>query len=234
VAKGGRPVNTPCPVYENPSKIPLSLLGGYALIARNADDTKKKKWIMREQTNNTPAESSKPIVGTSCSTPAPVGVTIKTTIERGDAYSAPEIYNVEITLLEIVRGHEAWERVKTQSSPNEPPKAGFEYVLVRIRFAYFRRGRGMGGEAYHLTEGQFAALSLDGKVEYEIPSILSQPQPALIDYTFSPGESREGWILVQVPKDDKKPLLIFKRQNVGGVHGVWGHIWFRLYEEHCR
>jgi len=175
------------------------------------------------------AMDSKPILGTSYSSPAPVGVTIKTTIERGEAYSAPEIYNVEITLLEIVRGDEAWERIKVQGSRNEPLKAGFEFVLVHIRFGYFRRSRGMGGEVYRLTKGQFAAVSPDGKIEYEIPAVLSQPQPQLIGSTVSPGESRDGWILLQVPKDEKKPLLIFKRQNIEGVHGVWGHIWFQLY-----
>jgi hypothetical protein len=177
--------------------------------------------------------SSNPILGTSPSHPAPVGVTIKTTIERGEAYSAPEIYNVEITLLEIIRGDEAKERIKVQSPLNEPPKAGFEFVLAHIRVGYFRRNRGMGGEVYRLTKGQFAALSSDGKTEYQIPAVLSQPQPQLIDSIFSPGESRDGWILLQVPKDDKNPLLIFKRQNIEGVHGVWGYIWFQLYPTLC-
>jgi hypothetical protein len=172
---------------------------------------------------------SRPILGTSYSSPAPVGETVKTTIERGEAYAAPEIYNVEITLLEIVRGDEAWNRIKGQGSLNEPPKAGFEFVLVLVRFGYFRRSRGMGGETYRLTKGQLVAVSPDGKTEYEIPTVLSRPQPQLIGSTILPGESREGWILLQVPKDDKKPLLIFKRQNIEGVHGVWGPIWFQLY-----
>ena len=179
------------------------------------------------------AMDSKPIIGTSQSGPAPVGLTIKTTIERGDAYSAPEIYNVEITLMEIIRGDEAWERIKGQSSLNEPPKAGFEFILGHIKFGYFRRRRDTGGEVYRLTEGQFLAVSPDGKTEYEIPSVSSQPQPQLIDWVFSPGESRDGWILLQVARDDEKPLLIFKRQNVEGVHGIWGHIWFQLYPTPC-
>jgi hypothetical protein len=177
--------------------------------------------------------SSNPILGTSPSHPAPVGVTIKTTIERGEAYSAPEIYNVEITLLEIMRSDEAWERIKGQNPLNEPPKATFEFVLAYIRFGYFRRSRGAGGEVYRLTKDQFAAVSPDGKTEHEIPTVLSQPQPQLIGSTLSPGESRDGWILLQVPEDDKKPLLIFKRQNIEGVHGVWGYIWFQLYPIPC-
>jgi hypothetical protein len=168
-------------------------------------------------------------MGTSHRNPAPVGVTIKTTIERGEAYSSPEIYNVEIALLEIVRGHEAWERIKSQNSLIESPEAGSEYILARVRFGYFRRRRGTGGEVYQLTEGQFAAVSPDGKIEYKIPSVSSRFQPQLIDCTLSPGESRDGWILLQVPEDETKPLLAFKRQNVEGVHGIWGSVWFQLY-----
>lgn len=182
---------------------------------------------MTEQTNHSPAEDPSTALGSSYRSPAPIGVAIKTTIERGDAYSAPEIYDVEITLMEIVRGKEAWERIRAQGVPDEPPKASFEYVLARINFGYYRRGRVVGGEVYKLTEGQFAAVSPDGKTEYEIPSLL--PQPQLIDCTFSPGESRDGWILLQVLEGDNKPLLVFKRQNVEGVHGIWRYVWFQIY-----
>jgi hypothetical protein len=182
-----------------------------------------------EMEEQIPSRNLSLLLGRGKDYPAPVGVTIKTTIERGEAYAAPEIYNVEITLLEIIKGDEAQKRIKVQGSLNEPPKAAFEFVLVHIRLGYFRRSKGMGGEVYRLTEGQFAAVSPDGKTEYGIPAVLSQPQPQLIDSIFSPGESRDGWILLQVPKNDKKPLLIFKRQNIEGVHGVWGHIWFQLY-----
>ena len=166
--------------------------------------------------------------GTSHLSPVPLGVSIKTRIERGMG-NAPESYNVELTILEFVRGEEAWERVEAQGVSDEPPKVGFEYILARMKVGYFRRGRGFGDEAYEVTEGQFAAVSADSKTEFEIPSVLQQPQPQLIDGIFYPGESREGWILLQVPKHDKKPLLIFKRENVEGVYWVWGYVWFQLY-----
>lgn len=184
---------------------------------------------MREPTNHASVENSNLIPGSSYSCPAPLGMTVRTTIERGDAYSAPEIYDVEITLLEIVRGKEAWERIKAQGVAGDLLKSGYEYILARIKLGYFRKGRAAGGEVYKLVEGQFAAVSPDGQTEYDIPSGLPQPHPQLIDGTLSPGESREGWILLQVPKDEKKPRLIFKRQNVEGVHEIWGHVWFQLY-----
>ena len=109
-------------------------------------------------------------------------------------------------------------------------KDGFEYILARIRLGYFSRARGgLDNELYKLTEGQFVAVSSSGKTEYEVPPVLRQPQPALVDVTFNPGDSHEGWILLQVPKEERKPLLIFKRQHVEGAYGIWGYVWFKLY-----
>ncbi len=167
--------------------------------------------------------------GSSSGCPAPVGVTVKTTIERGDAYLSPEIYNVEITLLEVVRGKKARERINSQDVSDQPPQTGFDYVLALVRFGYYQRGRRQGSEAYRLTEGQFAAVSADGKQEYELPSISQQPQPSLIGRLFNPGETHEGWILLQVPKGEKEPRLVFKRKHTEGMYGIWGYVWFQLY-----
>ncbi|MFC1533129.1 hypothetical protein ACFL7M_07185 [Thermodesulfobacteriota bacterium] len=183
---------------------------------------------MTERSGPDPIENPNPAPGSSNRSPAPVGVKVKTTIERGDAYMAPKLYNVEITLEEIVRGDEAREHIKAQGVSDKPPKAGFEYILTRIQFGYFRKARGLADETYRLTEGQFAAVSTDGRTEYEIPSVSQQPQPKLIDWLFHPGESREGWILFQVPKDNMKPLLVFKREHVEGVYGIWRYVWFQL------
>lgn len=167
--------------------------------------------------------------GTSSDNPAPIGVTVKTTVERGDAYMGPRLYNVEITLLEILRGNQAWEQVKSSEVVKEPSKSGFEYILARLKFGFFRRARGLGEDTYKLPDGQFIAASTDGKIEYENPPILKQPHPQLVDWLFKPGDIQEGWVVLQVPEDNKKPLLIFKRQHAEGVYGIWGYVWFQLY-----
>ena len=169
------------------------------------------------------------VPGSSYFNPAPAGVTVKTMIERGDPYAASEFYNLEITLLEFSRGKEAWEQIRAQGALDESPKANFDYILACIRFGYFLKGRGFGNQAHKVTKDQFAAVSADGNTQYEIPTVSRLPEPSLTDRVFSPGESREGWILLQVPKEDKKPLLIFKRDNVDGIYAIWGYIWFQLY-----
>jgi hypothetical protein len=167
-------------------------------------------------------------LGTTPETAAETGVTLKTTIERGDAYLSPQLYNVEITLLQTIRGEAAAERVRSQKISSKPPLTGFDFVLAHIRLGYFRRVRGLEDEVYTLTEGQFMAVSPDGKTEYPLPSVSSQPQPPLIEVTFNPGDTREGWILLQAPAVEKRPLLVFKRQHVEGAYGIWGYVWIRL------
>jgi hypothetical protein len=60
-------------------------------------------------------------------------------------------------------------------------------------------------------------------------NLRQQPQPSLVDRHFEPGEIHEGRILLQVPKEEREPRLIFKRKHVEGMYGIWGYVWFQLY-----
>ena len=173
-------------------------------------------------------ESTDFAIGSSHRNPAPVGTIVKTTVERGDAYFTPRLYELTITLLEVVRGKSARERVNTEGVSDSPPKLGFEYILARINCGYFYKVRGFDDD-YRLAGGQFTTVSADGSIEYEIPTTLQQPQPQLVNWVFHPGESREGWVMLQLPEGEKKPLLVFKRQHVEGIYGRWRYVWFRLY-----
>ena len=58
--------------------------------------------------------------------PAQVGTRLGTVIECGFGYSPHEKYDVKVTLLEVLRGDKASERIKAASASIQPPKAGFE------------------------------------------------------------------------------------------------------------
>jgi hypothetical protein len=105
--------------------------------------------------------------GNSRDRAAPLGITVKTKIERGDRYSAPEIYNLEITVLEVVRGKEAWDRIRGEGSFQDDFQVGFEPCLIRIKFGYFQKGRGFGHDKspYEIPDDAFRALSQDGETE---------------------------------------------------------------------
>jgi hypothetical protein len=175
-------------------------------------------------------QRSSSILGSSRDRPVPIGVTIKTTIEHGDRKPTPERFNLEITLLDAVRGREALDRIKLEGVSDKAPRAGFDYVLAHIRFGYFRKARGpLTPHPYVLEDGTFTAASADGKIEYVPPSVVRQPQQELIGVPFSVGDSREGWIVLEVPEEEKRPLLVFHRGHAASAYEVWGPIWFRLH-----
>ena len=162
--------------------------------------------------------------GSSPFSPASVGVPVVNIIECGEGYTSHELYDAKITLMEVVRGEKAWDLLKKAAATNGPPKAGFEYVLVRIRFEY--SARGLPGNCVHeLKRNEFSALSVSGK-NYETPSVVV-PKPELSGKLRS-GDSLEGWVAFQVAIDDNKPLMVFTADPTGAVqHG--GNIWFQLY-----
>jgi hypothetical protein len=177
--------------------------------------------MMDKQEDVAPGGKNGIITGSSIQKPARPGFTVKTTIERGNAYEMPEIYDLELTVLEIQRGQPVFGKSNTALDPL------YEYISVRLRAGYFRRGRQPGGEVYNLGKNQFAIVAGDGETEYEIPAIFGEGQ--FIYGPLSPGELREGWVVLQVPKQEDRPVLIFKRPNPRGVYEIWGNIWFRLY-----
>jgi len=170
-------------------------------------------------------------LGTGKDRAAEVGTTIKTKIERGDRYSAPEVYNLEISICEVLRGEGALEHLGKKGVSTLVLKAEFELVLVRVRFGFFSKGRGFGHqrEPYKITEDCFAAVSPDGITEYEIPTMKRQPQPALINTPFVPGDVREGWVAFQIPEGEERAFLIFKRDYTENAYGFWGPVWFQLF-----
>lgn len=167
--------------------------------------------------------------GSSPQNPIPLGSTVKNKIERGDPYSSPEIYDVEIAIQELNHGEEARERIKAMGASDKISKSGFKDILALVKFGYFARGRGFAGEPYKIKEGHFVAVSADGKTVYEPPASIPGLQSQLVNSVFKIGESQKCWLHLQVPDNERYPLLIFRRESDEGVYGFWGDIWFKLY-----
>ena len=167
--------------------------------------------------------------GTSRDRPAPVGATVKTKIERGDRYSAPEVYTLELTLLDFIRGGEAKNRVMEERIAG-PADSGFEYALIRVRLGYFSRGRGFRreNEPYVAEPDYFLALASGEKAECPLPVLAKQPEPPIIGVPVAVGETKEGWICLLVGEKDEHPFVAFKREYRENLYGLWGPVWFQL------
>jgi hypothetical protein len=198
-----------------------------SLITAASDPSEEKMTIMRARGL---ARTRTGNQGSSQDNPVPVGVAVRTKIERGDRYSAPEIYDVEITVLESLRGTQALARIQAEGVTTCKPKPGYEYLLVQIRFRYFSKGRGFvhACNPYVIKEDFFNAVSPDGTTYYDLPVLDTQPSPPIIGVAFTPGQSREGWIVLQVPQDVKIPMISFNREYRENTYGIWGPIWFIL------
>ncbi len=156
--------------------------------------------------------------------PAQVGNRLETVIECGFGYSPHEKYDVKVTLLEALRGEKAWERIKAAGTSNQSPKAGFEYVLARVKFEFFAKGA-PGNCVHELRPEEFSAFSADGQ-EYEGAAV-APPGPGL-SAKLNSGDSCEGWLVFQAPLGGNKALLRFVARVGSGVE-QGGQVWFQLY-----
>ena len=150
---------------------------------------------------------------------APIDETVSGTIRvwgtGASEYGEEELYDVKITILEVLHGKEAWERLKSAGTSNKPANDGFKYILAHIRFEYYARGM-PGNKSYTIKEDDFKIYSKDNQA-YEAPTVLP-PKPGLIGRVFRSGDSYEGWVPFLVEKEDKKPLMFFS-----------GGLWFQLF-----
>lgn len=166
-----------------------------------------------------PAETQ----GSSPTAPAPVGATVAGIIECGQGYTSHELYDMKITLLEVVRAEEAWKRIREASDSNKPPASGFDYVLARVKFEYYARGT-PGLCVHQLIPDQFTAYSANGD-DYK-PVAVVPPKPELRKGLKS-GETLEGWLVFSVNQQDKAPLMSYSADTGGAImHG--GGKWFLL------
>ena len=130
-----------------------------------------------------------------------------------------EGYNIKITLLEIIRGAEAWKRIEEENMFNDPSDSGFEYLLAKVKFEYIEGSA--KDTTYRLSGWSFTAVSSEGK-DYDDASVVD-PEPRL-ESTLYEGASHTGWVSFCVEKKDSKPLMTFGREYDGT-----GGVWFKLY-----
>ena len=142
-----------------------------------------------------------------------VGVPLSTIIIFGDQYNGgDELYDVRITVKQVVRGEKAWQAVKGASASNQSAGAGYDYVLARVRFEFSARNM-PEHYSYALDQAQFTAMSGDNK-PYD-PAVLAK---------------QEGWVAFLVPRGDHTPLMVF-REDVGNLSHEGNGSIFKLYYE---
>ena len=170
-----------------------------------------------------PVFSTAQAPGSAPSLAVPVGTPLSGIIECGEGYTSHELYDLKMTLLEVIRGEEAWKRIGEASASNKPAEPGNEFILARVRVEYYARGT--PGLCIHQVEPeQFTAYTAEGE-DYK-PAPVALPKPELRKGMKS-GDILAGWVAFIVAQADKAPLMSYAAHAGGAVqHG--GEKWFLL------
>jgi len=163
--------------------------------------------------------------GSSPSKPASTGKTVAGIVECGEGYTSHELYDIKITLLEVIRGKAAWKRIQAADPSNKPAADNMDYILARVRFEYDARGT-PGLCISPLVPNDFTAYSAQGG-RYQAASVVP-PKPELRKNLKS-GDSFEGWLVFEVASKDAAPLMLYSPETGGAVQHAGGK-WFSLRE----
>ena len=110
------------------------------------------------------------------------------------------VAQVEVRVLEVIRGAQASEWIRSVDRDYEPPEGGMDYVLVRVE----TRFRSASGDPVLVTSGLFSLLGDKGET-YERPNVQT-PFPR-IDAILYPGGVNQGWVALQAAVNDGRLVL---------------------------
>ncbi|AOV09108.1 hypothetical protein [Sporosarcina ureilytica] len=140
-------------------------------------------------------EEKEKAVGTR-SNPLPFGDTI-TVKERiyDDSFNGYDA-SLEITLLETIRGEEAWAIIQKENQFNESAEDGFEYVLIKVKG--FLKDADTDDDSLFFSSFDFDFVSDDG----EVYGMTSAVIPDELQKELYNGGTGEGYIYGQVKVGD--------------------------------
>lgn len=99
----------------------------------------------------------------------------------------------QLTILEAVRGAEAWAMVQEANANNSAAPAGFEYMLIRVRI---RLLEGSGDDLRYVTPA-FLFNLVDGRGA--TPRVTVVPPSPRLGAELFPGGEKEGWLVHLAP-----------------------------------
>jgi len=105
-----------------------------------------------------------------------------------------------MTVLEVITGQEATDRVTVANSFNDPPRDGFTYVLIRVAV------ENTGDHPLRLDTDDFAIVGSSGLVRRFVGAV--PPDPA-VDAVVAPGATHEGWLVLGAPVDETSLALLY-------------------------
>jgi len=127
-----------------------------------------------------------------------------------------EGYRFRIVVQQSVRGAPALTMIQEASPYNDPPKSGYDPLLIYIKVDFLSSP---GDKAYEPTDYDFSLVTPGGQILE--PGWNTPPEPAFSHLpSIFPGASSEGWIYFELPSPEGPPLLVFGL-GYQGEGGLW-------------
>jgi hypothetical protein len=108
--------------------------------------------------------------------------------------------NWEATVLEMVRGEDAWQQLYATNQFNDPAPEGQEYLLLRLRLKI----TGNSNEPYII----YPAVTGDRYIRYSAVAAVT-PEPRLPG-EFTAGQTIEGWLPYLVNQGEGNLILVVR------------------------
>lgn len=122
-----------------------------------------------------------------------------------------------MVLENVTRGDAATKMLDNYSNLPQVPKPGNEFLFAEFKADLVDFTPNAN---YSISNLNFA-VSSNGNFTNATPVILFNPT---IQGGLKKGESREGWVLFEIPAGSKDPVIAYARGSDGS-----GGLWFRAY-----
>ncbi len=104
-----------------------------------------------------------------------------------------------LDVLNVIRGEEAWTRLYAANSLNDPPREGWEYLLLKLSATFTARDR----------KEETLGLRVTGEGAVVYGGFAAVPPEPRLDVNFTRGVPNTGWHAFLIPEDESGLLLIF-------------------------
>lgn len=138
--------------------------------------------------------------------PVPVGTPLDVVVERNDGS-----YETTFTVLEVVRGEEAWLMAQAAHSTNDPPPDGYEYIVALLDVTYHT-----GDGVFDIADFYTATVTNNEVIDHldtrwDAPCCFDQP----FSFELLPGGSGTGWATFLATVGDPSPLMLLGDVETG-------------------
>lgn len=178
--------------YKNTTYLPMRKIA--ELLGKNVD------WNGKTATANIIDKGTTVSLDNSRSNPAPLGQ--KIIVERDDFMIGK--HKLEMTVTETIRGETAWNLIKAENMFNSAPKAGYEYMLVKMKVKVLET---VADAAIQIYPGLFEAVRKDGTVYGDSVSEVI-PNPLSTD--LYKGSEFEGYVGLMIEIGDEPTIRFYK------------------------